>query len=412
RQEIEVEIEWVRKQAQELANGLLPFAITPTMCALVADRLHIEREFEQAVSAQQVLDKKFEQIAREISNPAYWDEFDVALNAETRQRLLSKLETTIKQTAQPPQVDQDEIMLRVSEKDRQSMLGWIDKSATEVPTQFCRMIQRLDHLEKKRKQFDRNIALTPSDEALKPLVETLYEQGRQLGALEITNQDLLTEMERLEHNIEQLENERKRIRHHLDEHASHNRRIHLAIKSQQALEAYTEKLRGEKLGLLAGTIVRRFNHLCRKEDLISGARIDPNSYKITLLRREQTFAREQLSAGEKQLLATAIIWALREISNAPFPVILDTPLGRLDSDHRLSMLDYFPQASHQVILLATDTEIGPELEQRLEPALTRVYDLNELSQPPRLVMLKPANGRVLQPLLINESASTYETEQS
>jgi hypothetical protein len=38
-------------------------------------------------------------------------------------------------------------------------------------------------------------------------------------------------------------------------------------------------------------------------------------------------------------------------------VAIATPLGRLDSAHRNNLVEkYFPQASHQVILLSTDTE--------------------------------------------------------
>ena len=40
------------------------------------------------------------------------------------------------------------------------------------------------------------------------------------------------------------------------------------------------------------------------------------------------------------------------------PVIIDTPLSRLDSQHRTSVITtYFPNASEQIIILSTDTEI-------------------------------------------------------
>ena len=97
---------------------------------------------------------------------------------------------------------------------------------------------------------------------------------------------------------------------------------------------------------------------------------------MELRRGGQTFGRDQLSAGEKQLLAISTIWALRDVSGVPMPVIIDTPLGRLDSDHRLSMIqNYFPRASHQVVLLATDTEVDRTLMLELEPAVSHAYTL-------------------------------------
>jgi DNA sulfur modification protein DndD len=42
-------------------------------------------------------------------------------------------------------------------------------------------------------------------------------------------------------------------------------------------------------------------------------------------------------------------------------VIVDTPLEQLDGGHRLSVVQsYFPQVSHQVILLAMDLEVDDQ----------------------------------------------------
>ena len=51
--------------------------------------------------------------------------------------------------------------------------------------------------------------------------------------------------------------------------------------------------------------------------------------------------------------------SLAKTSGRKLPIIIDTPLGRLDSKHRKKLVEnYFPSASHQVIILSTDTEIG------------------------------------------------------
>jgi len=379
-QRLEGEIEMLRKQAQELANGLLPFAIAPQMNRLVASRLKLEKEYEQAVSAQQVIERKFEQVANTLSEPDYWRDLDVDLDEGARQKMIAKLETTIKQTAQPPTIDPAEIMLRVSEQDRQTLLSWIDRAADEVPRQFCRTVAHLNRLEDERQRIEKELTLVPADETLQPLVETLHDYSRRQAELEQTNQDLEEEKDRLTFKIQQTQWEQARVRDQLTKQEQQNNRVQLAVKSHAVLADYARQLRRKKIGLLEQALVRRFNQLCRKTDLISDIEIDPETFRLTLQRRGQRFERKQLSAGEKQLLATATIWALREVSQAPLPVVLDTPLGRLDSDHRLSMLDYFPQASHQVILLATDTEVDAELEARLQPAISRTYDLNEPSR--------------------------------
>jgi DNA sulfur modification protein DndD len=80
----------------------------------------------------------------------------------------------------------------------------------------------------------------------------------------------------------------------------------------------------------------------------------------------------RLSAGEKQLFAIAVLWALAKTARRSVPVVVDTPLGRLDAEHRERLLtEYFPHVSHQVIVLSTDTEVDVEAAKLLEPHLTR-----------------------------------------
>ena len=68
--------------------------------------------------------------------------------------------------------------------------------------------------------------------------------------------------------------------------------------------------------------------------------------------------KESLSAGEKQLMVISLLWALAICSQKKLPVIIDTPLSRLDSNHRVALITtYFPQASDQTIILSTDSEI-------------------------------------------------------
>ena len=91
-------------------------------------------------------------------------------------------------------------------------------------------------------------------------------------------------------------------------------------------------------------------------------------------------SKQSLSAGEKQIYAIAMLWALAKTSGRNLPMIIDTPLGRLDREHRDNLMKYyFPHVSHQVIILSTDTEIDEQYVHQLKNNISEVYllDYNE-----------------------------------
>ena len=86
---------------------------------------------------------------------------------------------------------------------------------------------------------------------------------------------------------------------------------------------------------------------------------------------------QKLSAGERQLLAVSMIWSFSKASHKNLPTIIDTPLGRLDSKHRVHLVNnYFPKAGEQVLLLSTDEEIDTNLKTKLDKYISRSYHLD------------------------------------
>ena len=60
-----------------------------------------------------------------------------------------------------------------------------------------------------------------------------------------------------------------------------------------------------------------------------------------------------------------------------FPAIIDTPMARLDTAHRRHLVErYFPHASHQVLILSTDTELDRHYYQALQSHIARAYHLD------------------------------------
>lgn len=136
--------------------------------------------------------------------------------------------------------------------------------------------------------------------------------------------------------------------------------IESAARVQETLKVFREKLTLRKLNKLEVEVTECFRYLLHKSDLVHRVAIDSNTFSLSLYDlKGKPVPKHRLSAGEKQLLAIAFLWGLARVSGRRLPVAIDTPLGRLDSSHRSNLVErYFPSASHQVILLSTDTEIG------------------------------------------------------
>ncbi|MBT89377.1 MAG: DNA sulfur modification protein DndD [Spirochaetales bacterium] len=153
--------------------------------------------------------------------------------------------------------------------------------------------------------------------------------------------------------------------------------IRRSERVQDLLNKYKIRLIGKHIERLENLIRDSFQLLLRKDDLIKGIRICPDSFALVVIGNDDsTLPPDRLSAGERQLLAISILWGLGKASEKTLPVIIDTPLGRLDSNHRSQLLNnYFPVASHQMILLSTDEEIDRQYRDELEPSIGKEYHI-------------------------------------
>ncbi|SFP89413.1 DNA sulfur modification protein DndD [Geodermatophilus dictyosporus] len=117
--------------------------------------------------------------------------------------------------------------------------------------------------------------------------------------------------------------------------------------------------------------------LLRKDRLLKAVEIDPTTHKLTLIDAAgKDILPSKLSAGERQMIAVSLLWGLAKAAGRPLPVVIDTPLGRLDRSHRRTFVDnYLPNASHQVIVLSTDAEVDEEAIRRLGSSVSHTVHL-------------------------------------
>lgn len=138
-------------------------------------------------------------------------------------------------------------------------------------------------------------------------------------------------------------------------------------KQAETAAAMISDLLAEALPTQVEDVARRMTEawsaMARKKDLVHRIEITADCQVKLLNRRGEDIRETQLSAGEEQIFTQALIWAIAEVSGRSFPFVVDTPLGRLDVEHRIGVLQHFTKRDGQVIMLSTDTEVvGPYLE--------------------------------------------------
>lgn len=157
------------------------------------------------------------------------------------------------------------------------------------------------------------------------------------------------------------------------------------LKLVKVLNDIGENLKSAMRASLEEAINERFKRII-DHPLIERIGID-DTYVMTYYEKGgRQLGRTSLSSGMKQLVATALLWALKDSAGVNIPVIIDTPLGRIDrenQDHLL--LAYYPVLSHQVLILPTNAEIDSRKRGLLEQHVRRHYTIfNETGDAARL----------------------------
>ena len=166
----------------------------------------------------------------------------------------------------------------------------------------------------------------------------------------------------------------------LESNDDQDRVLKYAHQAIDILNEYRVRLQRQKIDVLAETMTQCYKLLANKKNLIKCIVMDDVTLDFSYYDYHgNIIPNSSLSAGERQLMVISLLWALAICSKKELPVIIDTPLSRMDSNHRVSLITtYFPQAGKQTIILSTDSEIDRHyydiMKENIGDEYTLVYD--------------------------------------
>ena len=267
-------------------------------------------------------------------------------------------------------------ILNLSEREAARILHRIEEIESSDLFRLSSLIDEKSELDLEIQRLDHALQPSASSTSERELFEQLQAEmegcstqiGRKSEQLRSLNEDLLT----LEKRSRDLEAEISRLyeRHNVSREKADF--ITECDTIASLLGQFIIRLRENKIHLLQEKTFEMYRQLSSKSGLIKDLLIDPKTYEVSLHDRQgSTIRKSGLSAGEKEIFAIALLWGLAQTSQLRLPIIIDTPLSRLDSSHRQHIVhDYFPNAGEQVVILSTDTEVDETYYIQLEPYLS------------------------------------------
>jgi DNA sulfur modification protein DndD len=367
---IERQISQQRQVLGSLAGGSLPLLLIAPLLAQIQTQGAIELRHQQGKAALDLLvDRDLRLLDYLQQQPAFKNQIaDVqAFLERENQTLINEVESKNSGWlgAEVEVLNQLDNILKYD----------LDRAAQQVG----QLQDQLIKLEAELDSIDRQVAAAASPEEytrLKTQEATARALVSQLKADQITTTRRQEELDRI------ITKTRQELATYTETNIQlkHDRQLVDSIaKVKATLEIFKEKLTLKKINRLENEVTECFRYLLHKSELVQRVTIDSTTFTLALHDRAgKLLPKHRLSAGEKQLLAIALLWGLARVSGRQLPIAIDTPLGRLDSSHRTNLLErYFPAASEQVILLSTDTEVGESevANLRAQGAITREYIL-------------------------------------
>lgn len=355
-------------------GGLFPFTLVPELCEQLQSHIVEESRRKNGQLAIETIASKKGNISKALvdSNGI----FNELFSRYDKDEIVTNILTSIIKVIQESTDGDYHFINDFSEKDLNQLMFWVDQTRNVIPYEIESLTKKYAVYSSDRIYYENLLRKVPDDAILDPIVKEINSQYSAIGRYETQKNQIEKNIEDLSHEISEKGRQKEILIEKFEIQNKNQRKIKLLRNIRLMLEEYKDIIRESKMELLKTSFLDAMSMILRKHDFINDIQIDSN-YSIKLQREDGNFIhKSMLSNGEKQIFAISMLLALARVSGRPLPFIIDTPLARLDSSHRDNIVaNFFPNASHQVIIFSTDTEIDKAYFEKMAPHITRVYHL-------------------------------------
>ncbi|NMA91049.1 MAG: DNA sulfur modification protein DndD [Amphibacillus sp.] len=365
-----LEIENTRKIANEKIKDFiakeLPFFLGLPILNSLVDQLNNEEDYYISnIIGEKVNNISFEKITETLGNSFNLKQKEAEkLRDLLREELTNHNSVDILHNASKTETNQIHTLAgAVNYKRLESINKLINESNNDL--------NRLSILNKKLRD---NIQTSEFSD----MIEAMEIDSQKISEIETKLQKLMESKEELSIEIDQINKQYEKIKKDLYTIYKKKSSFDVTEKALMISQKFQKEQLRRKVADIEYFSSKMIKKLMRKENFIDQIHIDHESFEVSLTDEENKIINKTiLSAGENELLVLAIIWGTLHSSNKEIPIVLDTLLGRLDLDHKATVInELVPRFGKQCIILATDSEITEDLVEDLAKFVTNYYTLN------------------------------------
>jgi DNA sulfur modification protein DndD len=190
--------------------------------------------------------------------------------------------------------------------------------------------------------------------------------------------------------LKQLESRKSDVEREIQKAASANaesakarQKADFASKAAAIAKGLYESMNNQVREAISRSLETRFKSMTWKEGYFEQVSIDP-SFRVSIVTNQGVEAYGRLAAGESVCLAFAFSLTLSKEAGLNFPMVVDTPMGRLGPDVQVNLARVIADATrgdgknpnHQMILLMTETEYNKQVAEELSSRRPKVLQIN------------------------------------
>jgi DNA sulfur modification protein DndD len=220
----------------------------------------------------------------------------------------------------------------------------------------------ISDLEDRKETLEEDIDnATVTGEEAKSLRETKQELDQKIGGKNTTIENLEDDIEELEEEKRELEQTVQSMEAADDEEQRYKTLMALSDKCAEAWEEIRDKYVETQRKSVEKHASQIFRKLTNKDDVYEGLTISEDyELDVKTISGDRDIEEQNPSKGARQIIAYSFIAGLNKFTAREAPVVIDTPIGRLDPEHKENLIAHLPNFRDQVVILYQPGELDQE----------------------------------------------------